>query len=118
MANLPSAWYSPFIKCEWLLLHFITAARMCLLMTTRFGIEFAPEVVQADGNVRNLAWRICNAKKVLVSHELCPSMHCNHNTDCFIDRPLTACQPAVVEIHQRLVNVCLFPRVTCCKGVE
>ncbi len=32
----------------------------------RFGIEFAPEVVQADGNVRNLAWRICNAKKVLV----------------------------------------------------
>ena len=32
-----------------------------------FGIEFAPEVVQADGNVRNLAWRICNAKKVLVS---------------------------------------------------
>lgn len=34
---------------------------------TRFGIEFAPEVVQADGNVRNLAWRVCNAKKVLVS---------------------------------------------------
>lgn len=33
----------------------------------RFGIEFAPEVVQADGNVENLAWRICNAKKVLVS---------------------------------------------------
>ncbi|KAI9893129.1 MAG: phosphatidylethanolamine N-methyltransferase [Vezdaea aestivalis] len=30
-----------------------------------FGIEFAPEVVQADGNVKNLAWRICNAKKVL-----------------------------------------------------
>lgn len=32
----------------------------------RFGVEFAPQVVQADGNVRNLAWRICNAKKVLV----------------------------------------------------
>ena len=32
-----------------------------------FGIEFAPEVVKADGCVRNLAWRICNAKKVLVS---------------------------------------------------
>lgn len=31
-----------------------------------FGIEFAPEVVRADGNVRNLAWRICNAKQVLV----------------------------------------------------
>jgi phosphatidylethanolamine N-methyltransferase len=37
------------------------------LTQERFGIEFAPEVVQADGNVRNLAWRICNAKKVLVS---------------------------------------------------
>jgi hypothetical protein len=35
-------------------------------MICRFGVEFAPEVVQADGNVRNLAWRICNAKKVLV----------------------------------------------------
>lgn len=33
----------------------------------RFGIEFAPEVVLADGSVKNLAWRICNAKKVLVS---------------------------------------------------
>lgn len=31
-----------------------------------FGIELAPEVVQADGNVRNLAWRVCNAKRVLV----------------------------------------------------
>jgi hypothetical protein len=38
-----------------------------MLMTVRFGIEFAPETVQADGTVRNLAWRICNAKKVLVS---------------------------------------------------
>ena len=37
----------------------------------RFGIEFAPEVVQADGNVRNLAWRVCNAKKVLVSPWKC-----------------------------------------------
>ena len=35
-------------------------------MASRFGIEFAPEVVQADGNARNLAWRICNAKKILV----------------------------------------------------
>ena len=38
-----------------------------MLMERRFGIELAPEVVQADGNVQNLAWRICNAKKVLVS---------------------------------------------------
>lgn len=28
----------------------------------------APEVVKADGNVLNLAWRICNAKRVLVSN--------------------------------------------------
>jgi phosphatidylethanolamine N-methyltransferase len=35
-----------------------------------FGIEFAPEVVQADGNVRNLAWRICNAKKVLAPYSM------------------------------------------------
>jgi hypothetical protein len=40
------------------------------LTLSRFGIEFAPEVVQADGNVRNLAWRVMNAKKVLVSHVL------------------------------------------------
>jgi len=33
----------------------------------RFGIDFASDVVKADGNVRNLAWRICNAKQVLVS---------------------------------------------------
>lgn len=39
-----------------------------LLTTYRFGIEFAPEVVLADGNVRNLSWRVCNAKKVLVSN--------------------------------------------------
>ena len=39
----------------------------------RFGIEFAPEVVQADGNVKNLAWRICTAKKVLVSCQSCLS---------------------------------------------
>jgi hypothetical protein len=38
------------------------------LTSDRFGIEFAPEVVKADGNVKNLAWRICNAKKALVSY--------------------------------------------------
>lgn len=37
-----------------------------MLTHHRFGLELAPEVVQADGNVRNLAWRICNAKRVLV----------------------------------------------------
>ena len=41
-----------------------------LTLFSRFGIEFAPEVVRADGNVRNMAWRICNAKKVLVRWNL------------------------------------------------
>lgn len=40
---------------------------MLINILSRFGIEFAPEVVRADGTVRNLAWRICNAKRVLVS---------------------------------------------------
>lgn len=43
------------------------AKRVVFAVHQMFGIEFAAEVVQADGNVRNLAWRICNAKKVLVS---------------------------------------------------
>ncbi|KAI9840159.1 MAG: phosphatidylethanolamine N-methyltransferase [Sclerophora amabilis] len=42
------------------------AKRVVYAVHQMFGIEFASEVVQADGNVRNLAWRICNAKKVLV----------------------------------------------------
>jgi phosphatidylethanolamine N-methyltransferase len=41
--------------------------RVVFAVSHMFGIEFAPEVVMADGNVRNLAWRIFNAKKVLVS---------------------------------------------------
>ena len=43
------------------------ARRVVFAVHQMFGIEFAPEVVRADGNVKNLAWRICNAKKVLVS---------------------------------------------------
>ncbi|GME62350.1 Phosphatidylethanolamine n-methyltransferase [Neofusicoccum parvum] len=39
--------------------------RVVFAVHQMFGIEFAPEVVQADGCVRNLAWRIVNAKKVL-----------------------------------------------------
>ncbi|MCJ1305252.1 phosphatidylethanolamine N-methyltransferase, partial [Hypocenomyce scalaris] len=41
------------------------AKRVVFAVHQMFGIEFATEVVQADGNVKNLAWRICNAKKVL-----------------------------------------------------
>lgn len=43
------------------------ARRVVFAVHQIFGIEFAPEVVQADGCVRNLAWRVVNAKKVLVS---------------------------------------------------
>ncbi|KGQ08256.1 Phosphatidylethanolamine N-methyltransferase [Beauveria bassiana D1-5] len=43
------------------------AKRIVYAVREMFGIEFAPAVVLADGNVRKLAWRICNAKQVLVS---------------------------------------------------
>ena len=46
------------------------AKRVVYAVKQMFGIEFAPEVVQADGNVRNLAWRICNAKKVLAPYSM------------------------------------------------
>ncbi|PGG96147.1 phosphatidylethanolamine N-methyltransferase [Helicocarpus griseus UAMH5409] len=44
--------------------------RVVFAVHQMFGIEFAPEVVRADGNVRNLAWRICNAKKVLAPYSM------------------------------------------------
>lgn len=43
------------------------ARRVVYAIQMMFGIEFAPEVVKADGKVSNLAWRIWEAKKVLVS---------------------------------------------------
>lgn len=46
------------------------ARRVVYAIRHMFGIEFAPAVVPADGNVRKLAWRICNAKQVLVSERL------------------------------------------------
>ena len=46
------------------------AKRVVYAIQQMFGIEFAPEVVQADGNVRKLAWRICNAKKVLAPYSM------------------------------------------------
>ncbi|KAL8951903.1 MAG: hypothetical protein Q9222_002148 [Ikaeria aurantiellina] len=48
------------------------AKRVVYAVHQMFGIEFAPEVVQADGNVRNLAWRVCNAKKVLAPYNSLP----------------------------------------------
>lgn len=47
------------------------AKRVVFAVHQMFGIEFAPGVVLADGNVRKLAWRICNAKQVLVSPYIC-----------------------------------------------
>jgi phosphatidylethanolamine N-methyltransferase len=43
------------------------AKRVVYAVHQMFGIELTPAVVPADGNVRKLAWRICNAKRVLVS---------------------------------------------------
>ncbi|OTB05495.1 hypothetical protein M426DRAFT_319759 [Hypoxylon sp. CI-4A] len=52
------------------------AKRLVYAIRQMFGIEFAPAVVPADGNVRNLAWRICNAKQVLAPY----SMSCSRGT--------------------------------------
>lgn len=41
------------------------AKRVVYAIHQMFGIEFAPQVVKADGKVENLAWRIWEAKKVL-----------------------------------------------------
>lgn len=46
------------------------AKRVVYAVSRMFGIDFAPEVVQADGTVRNMAWRICNAKKVLAPYSM------------------------------------------------
>ncbi|KAF2219135.1 phospholipid methyltransferase-domain-containing protein [Elsinoe ampelina] len=49
------------------------ARRVVFAVLNMFGIEFAPEVVIADGSVKNLAWRITNAKKVLQPYSMTPS---------------------------------------------
>ncbi|CAI7610460.1 unnamed protein product [Penicillium bialowiezense] len=46
------------------------AKRVVFAVHQMFGIELSAEVVKADGNVRNLAWRICNAKKVLAPYSM------------------------------------------------
>jgi phosphatidylethanolamine N-methyltransferase len=45
------------------------ARRVVYAIRNMFGVDFTPAVVSADGNVRKLAWRICNAKQVLVSDD-------------------------------------------------
>ncbi|KAL9059600.1 MAG: hypothetical protein Q9162_001105 [Coniocarpon cinnabarinum] len=46
------------------------ANRVVFAVWQMFGIELAPAVVKADGNVRNLAWRIVNAKQVLAPYSM------------------------------------------------
>ncbi|TKA83150.1 Phosphatidylethanolamine N-methyltransferase [Friedmanniomyces simplex] len=46
------------------------AKRVVYAVQQMFGIEFAAEVVQSDGSVKNLAWRVCNAKKVLAPYSM------------------------------------------------
>ena len=49
------------------------ARRVVYALQELFGIEFAPEVVKADGKVENLAWRIWEAKKVLAPYSMTQS---------------------------------------------
>ena len=46
------------------------AKRVVYAVQMMFGVEFAPEVVQADGKVSHLAWRVWEAKKVLAPYSM------------------------------------------------
>ncbi|KAI3341839.1 phospholipid methyltransferase-domain-containing protein [Ustulina deusta] len=46
------------------------AKRIVYAIRQMFGIEFAPAVVPADGSIKNLAWRIYNAKQVLAPYSM------------------------------------------------
>ncbi|KAL8298504.1 hypothetical protein RB600_003158 [Gaeumannomyces tritici] len=46
------------------------AKRVVYAIRHMFGVEFAPAVVPADGNIRKLAWRVCNAKQVLAPYSM------------------------------------------------
>ena len=47
------------------------ARRVVYAIKHMFGVEFSDRVVVSDGCVRNLAWRVWEAKKVLVSFSDC-----------------------------------------------
>ncbi|CAI4216882.1 unnamed protein product [Parascedosporium putredinis] len=49
------------------------AKRVVYAIHQMFGVEFAAAVVPADGNVKKLAWRICNAKQVLAPYSMSAS---------------------------------------------
>ncbi|KXX79323.1 Phosphatidylethanolamine N-methyltransferase [Madurella mycetomatis] len=46
------------------------AKRVVYAIHHMFGVEFAPAVVPADGNVKKLAWRVCSAKEVLAPYSM------------------------------------------------
>ncbi|KAK4103547.1 phosphatidylethanolamine N-methyltransferase [Parathielavia hyrcaniae] len=46
------------------------AKRVVYAIQHMFGVEFAPAVVPADGDVKKLAWRICSAKEVLAPYSM------------------------------------------------
>lgn len=49
------------------------ARRVVYAILQMFGIEFAPQVVKADGKIENLAWRICEASKALAPYSMSKS---------------------------------------------
>ncbi|PKS08883.1 hypothetical protein jhhlp_003496 [Lomentospora prolificans] len=49
------------------------AKRVVYAIHQMFGVEFAAAVVPADGSVKKLAWRICNAKQVLAPYSMSAS---------------------------------------------
>lgn len=73
------------------------ARRVVYAIHHMFGVEFAPGVVPADGNVRKLAWRVCNAKQVLVS--LSPLLFLAKNVLALLTRPHQA--PYSMSRHSR-----------------
>jgi phosphatidylethanolamine N-methyltransferase len=83
------------------------AKRVVFAVHMMFGIEFAPEVVQADGNARNLAWRICNAKKILVSCDGEVGTCVRVVADYFCRRRI-ACLRAVGGIRLRCISMSLL----------
>ncbi|MCJ1378477.1 phosphatidylethanolamine N-methyltransferase [Xylographa soralifera] len=76
------------------------AKRVVYAVHQMFGVEFAPEVVQADGNVKNLAWRICNAKMVLVSGRRPLLSDESVLIDVYDGRHRIACHHPVEPVHR------------------
>jgi hypothetical protein len=90
-----------------------------ILTDPRFGIEFAPEVVQADGNVKNLAWRICNAKKILVSATVLLRTRAVQLVDIVSARPRTVCLQVAAGTRPPYISAALAAACTpLCSSVK